>query len=215
MNYSEVTSERNFYNIINQLEFLSHVKKGDKISIKLNLVISPNLWFGPVIRYFLNHNRQNTLKDLIELNQDIIDIIREINTYFNLDKKNKYLQSLHSSIDCSLKGIDNLIDTYHDDSNTSYQLKQLKEKFTENLFRIDLYQKLYSNSTTQPINTNNSYHTKYPLSAPPSISNTSSFNNNNNTSDFDPSDLGIQNNNGLMKTIYYSTESLDNSILHK
>jgi hypothetical protein len=196
-------NEGRLYHLINQLEFLSKVKKGDKISLKSNLVISNDLWYGPIIRYLLDENRQQNIREIEELHDKVQSIIREISYKSNIpiNKILYYLKKLDKSLEGSLTGISNMTITYKEDIPINIKLNNLIQKYKELRISIKIYQGFFTSSTQVPIvatqnNSNKSITTSY--SAPSKVGNYnemfSQFSNESKIkNNFDPSDLGIDN----------------------
>lgn len=121
--------EKEFFSLILRFNFIAKINQGDKVCIKSHLIINKDLWYGPILRYFLDETRNQTLvelRDLSKISRRYINILRSVKS----SNSTKYLNELSQSIKNSIVGIQNLSNTYKDDISTTMQLNDIINDYT-------------------------------------------------------------------------------------
>lgn len=194
-------NDHEFYQLIGKLNFLSKVKVGDKISLTSSLITPPDLWYGPILRYFLDENRKKLIKEMKEMHASICIVNKKLLT-ITLDETRRYYTRLfYQNLDLALVGLRNLLKTYENDSNVYGDLKSIVDNIDFIIMRLAIER---SANTSSPINIPSPHLVQEPASrsAPGSIFSRDLLGQGKNEGG-DKKD----NNDDINTTLYYTTES--------
>jgi len=126
-----------FKNILLDLEILKLLKEGEKLAIDLHpgykkLYITGNTYLSSITRKYNGYDRTSTIEYLEELNEKI----NKISLFFINGSHNEDAKILHKAIDESIIGIENLKNTYINDSNIYAKLNLLIKNFNTTLLTL-------------------------------------------------------------------------------
>jgi Zn-dependent oligopeptidase len=119
-----------FKNILLDLEILKLLKEGEKLAIDLHpgykkLYITTNTYLSSIIRKYNGYDRTSTVEYLEELNEKI----NKTSLFFINGNHNEDANVLYKALKDSINGIQNLKNTYINDSNIYAKLNLLIKSF--------------------------------------------------------------------------------------
>ena len=122
MNF-ELFSDKTYSDLLLDLKILSKLKKYQKLCIINNKLSIDVSYLQSITRYINNYSRENEINYLELLDKKLTEEIESIIKKFNEDKKvlyiaednTKILINLNNTLNLSLSGINNLIQTYIND----------------------------------------------------------------------------------------------------
>ena len=131
-------------NILLDLEIIKKIGPDDKLAVQIlpgtiKLYVHKYSLFSGAYRKLYGYNRDNTIDYLEKLSNNILKIITQINEG-NLRELGKKLKI---SLEQANSGLDNLKNTYTDDSNVSSKLILIYNEFNE---YINLLQENFKNN---------------------------------------------------------------------
>ena len=121
--------DTNDYYYLN-LNILSQIEENDKLGLtninnNIKLIVDKSSYISPISRYYNGYNRNNVidyLKDFTNRLEKYIDLLVKGNL-------SDYNETIIPIIENSLKGLDNLKNTYSSDSNIVSELSLIIIKF--------------------------------------------------------------------------------------
>lgn len=191
-------NDHEFYQLIGKLNFLTRVKVGDKISLTSSLITPPDLWYGPILRYFLDENRKKLIAELKELHLTIRIVNKKLLTITLDETRRYYTRLLYQSLYGSLTGLKNLLKTYENDAKVYGELKSIVDSIDNITILLAIER---SANVSSPINIPSPHPVQEPISrsAPGSIFSRNPPGQENNERP--------EGNDDMNTTLYYTTES--------
>ena len=106
--------------ILLDLEIIKQINKDDKLAVQIlpgitKLYVQKASFFSPFIRYYYGYNRDNSLKYL----DDLVNNIEKAFNYLNEGNLSHSYKNLQTTLTESLKGLENLKESYSNDTNVS------------------------------------------------------------------------------------------------
>ena len=134
MNF-EIFSDKTYSDLLLDLKILSKLKKYQKLCIINNKLSIDVSYVQSITRYINNYSRENEINYLELLDKKLTEEIESIIKKFNEDKKELYITedntkvliNLNNTLNLSLAGINNLIQTYINDEVTKSRIEILIE----------------------------------------------------------------------------------------
>jgi hypothetical protein len=128
------------YNILLNLKVLGKIKMGNKLSINNDNICIDNTYIQSINRWYNNNSRDETIKFLEKLDEDITKKIEELlkidNSSLFLDTKETLLLDLNHNLKTSIEGLRNLISTYQSDELIISNLELILNNFNLKIKKI-------------------------------------------------------------------------------
>lgn len=128
------------YHILLNLKVLGKIKMGNKLSINNDNICIDNTYIQSINRWYNNNSRDETIKFLEKLDEDITKKIEELlkidNSSLFLDTKETLLLDLNHNLKTSIEGLRNLISTYQSDELIISNLELILNNFNLKIKKI-------------------------------------------------------------------------------
>jgi hypothetical protein len=122
------------------LKVLGKIKMGNKLSINNDNICIDNTYIQSINRWYNNNSRDETIKFLEKLDEDITKKIEELlkidNSSLFLDTKETLLLDLNHNLKTSIEGLRNLISTYQSDELIISNLELILNNFNLKIKKI-------------------------------------------------------------------------------
>jgi len=130
--------DKNFDTILSKLKVISKIESGHKILVEdnqIHIMECDKRHLDRLRKWWLGETRYTTMSKLRALYLEVHDIIQEL---ANLSELNQIsLNRIRAEITNSLRGLENLMNTYQQDRTIVSQLETLVENFKLEIKQID------------------------------------------------------------------------------